>query len=106
MKPEARISRDIQTLLRTAGFAVWSTEQGYRQERGGTRTTAGFPDLVALGHGLCLFIEVKGPKGVLTFAQKEFKDHALENGLHWYCWRSDGEAWDALVALGVIVEAP
>ena len=105
MKPEARVGRDILTLLRTVGFAVWSTEQGYRKDRGGTRTTPGFPDLVAIGCDLILFIEVKAGRGSLTTAQEVFRDECQDAGGNWLCARSDGEVWDWLVELGVIENA-
>jgi|TARA_Y100000310_G_scaffold36352_1_gene34241 hypothetical protein len=32
MKPEAKVSKAVQDLLKQLSFSVWSTEQGYRKE--------------------------------------------------------------------------
>ena len=101
-RKEASISRGITNLLKQVGFAVWSTEQGFRKERGGTRTTPGFPDLVAIGHGRIVFIEVKGPKGKLRESQELFRDECLANGGTWFMWRDEVEAFDWLADIGVI----
>lgn len=105
MKPEAEASRAIQRDLKTMGFAVWSTEQGYRKERGGTRTTAGFPDLVALGHGVVLFIEVKAPgkakDSSLSDAQKLFRHECQQNGQHYILADDSVVVFDYLVEIGV-----
>ena len=102
---ESAISREISDFLRTIGFAVYSTEQGYRKERGGTRQTPGIPDLILLGHGFTSFVEVKGPKGKLRPSQEAFRDECTANGVSWHCWRDVREAWDWAVELGIIEEA-
>ena len=97
MKPEARVSRAVILLLRdTLGGHVWSTEQGYRKERGGTRTTPGIPDLIVMfpQHGFWTFAELKAGKGKLSPAQKVFQEVSLRAGVPWQLWRS---AEDALI---------
>ncbi len=67
---EAQISREIIKFLRdTMGMAVWSTEQGFRKERGGTRISPGVPDLIVMGKGVWAFVEVKTPKGKMRESQ-------------------------------------
>lgn len=102
---ERQISREIVTFLRSIGFAVWSTEQGWRKERGGTRTTAGYPDLIVIGHGRLLFVEVKRPGGKLRPAQEAFRDECSANDVPWAMWTDVREAWDWCVEEGIIEEA-
>jgi predicted type IV restriction endonuclease len=102
---ESAISREIQAFLRSLGFAVWSTEQGYRPDRGGTRTSAGVPDLIVIGHKRLLFVEVKGERGKLRPSQQAFRDECLVNGIPWALWRDVREAWDWCVTEGIIKEA-
>lgn len=105
MKPEARISKDIRDFLRTLGFAVYSLEQGYRPERGGTRQTPGLPDLYAMGKGFGMWIEVKTPKGKLRASQELFRDEARANGVNWHCWRSVSDAVEWAKELGILEAA-
>ena len=102
---EDRISREIQELLKTVGFAIWSTEQGYRKDRGGTRQTPGMADLYVLGHGRALWVEVKTPKGKIRNSQKMFGTECERNGVDWFVWRDATDAWDWLVSEGFIEEA-
>ena len=74
MTPEQQLSLDVRKALKTLGSAaVYSTEQGYRRERGGTRTSAGIPDLIVFGPGGWTFAELKTPKGSLSEAQEGFR---------------------------------
>jgi len=100
MRPETIIRVAIRDLLRTLGFSVWDLEQNRP-----TRQTPGFPDLVALGLGRILFIEVKTRKGRLSDAQKVFRDECTQNGGEYLVWRSASEAWDWLVERHVVEEA-
>ena len=103
---EAQIQREIVVFLRDKlGFAVWETSQGYRKDRGGTRTTAGIPDLYVLGHGRALWVEVKDTKGKLRPSQQTFRDECLANGIAWALWRDVRDAWDWAVGEGIIREA-
>ncbi len=106
MKPEARVSRNIRDLLVQVGFNVWSTEQGYRKERGGTRTSPGIPDLIAAGNNRTLFIEVKTEKGKLTPHQQLFNHEWNLHGGTCLVWRSVEDAWDWLAGEGLIDESP
>ena len=105
---EAQISREIQRFMKALGFAVYSTEQGYRHERGGTRTSAGIPDLIVLGHGFCLFVEVKRPGGKLRPSQAAFRDEVNDlkytGDIDWGMWTDVREAWDWCVEQGIVEE--
>ena len=41
MTPEQQLSLDVRETLKILGAQVYSTEQGYRKDPGGTRTSAG-----------------------------------------------------------------
>lgn len=94
----------MRELLRMVGWAVWSLEQGYRAERGGTRQTAGLPDIVAIGDGHVLFIELKVGRRKLSNAQKLFGAECLANGGEWVVWRDVSEAWIWLVEHEILRE--
>jgi len=102
---EAQIQREIVKLLRTIGFAVWETSQGYRKDRGGTRNTPGVTDLIIIGHNRVLFVEVKDAKGKLRPSQQVFRDECVANGIPWALWRDVRDAWDWTVHEGIIREA-
>lgn len=104
MKPEAKISLDIRDVMGQAGFVVWTTEQGYRKERGGTRMSPGIPDLIIAGHSRTLFVEVKTAGGKLTDWQKYFQKTWTRNGGTSLIWRSVDDAFDWLVSEGIIEE--
>ena len=78
---ERQISREIQLFLKSIGCAVWSSEQGYRKERGGTRTSPGIPDLIVMHPDAWTFAELKAARGRLTPAQQQFRDEA--RALQW-----------------------
>ena len=95
MKLEKEIQADIVKLLETVGAAVYKI--GTKRKKGdhqGTMQTPGIPDLVAfvpvrpsatLGHighmpSVQLWIEVKRPGGTMSFAQTDFRIHALRAG--------------------------
>lgn len=94
---ETTIRINIRRFLQSMGFAVWDTEQNRP-----TRVTAGLPDLIAMGRGLVLFIEVKTETGTQTPAQKTFQEEAEANGATYLLWRSAQDAWNYLVARGII----
>jgi Holliday junction resolvase len=98
--PEAGIRRGIREFLKTVGFAVWDMEQNRP-----TRQTAGFSDLVAIGHNRILFIEVKTPKGKLSITQEMFGAEIEQNGGTYLVWRSVLDAWDYLESQGIVSEA-
>ena len=101
---EAQISREIQDFLKMLGFWVWSTEQGFRKERGGTRQTPGIPDLIVMGHGRHFYVEVKNEKGKLRESQKNFQECCEQNGVEYVVWRSPTDAFDWCVGVGLIEE--
>lgn len=102
--PETQIRLDIKRLLRMRDFAVYDMEQNRP-----TRQTAGFPDLVAFGHGRVLFIEVKTANGRLSDAQEEFRFHVLpveqQKKLEYHLWRSAKDAWEYLARERIVREA-
>ena len=93
--PEADLSRAVQRFLRLVGCRVWSTEVGYLPgRRGGTRTTAGVPDLLVFHPAtkrFC-FAELKAPRGRTTKHQTAFLDTARDCGLDAFVWRSVDDA--------------
>lgn len=56
---EADLRADAVKLLRSLGYAVYDLEQGYRDERGGSRQTPGIGDAYFQGHGRRGWIEFK-----------------------------------------------
>ena len=100
MGPETKIRLAIKRFSKQMGFSVWDMEQNRA-----TRQTPGFSDLVLVGHGLILFVEVKTPKGRLSAYQKAFRDAVTENGGTFLVWRSVRDAWDYLVEVGIIRES-
>ena len=92
--PEQQLSLDVRAALRTLGCAVYSTEQGYRRERGGTRTSPGIPDLIVFGPGGWTFAELKAANGKLSRAQQVFREECFEQRplVPWELWRSLDDA--------------
>ena len=105
MKPEAIVSRDVRKFLTQIGCAVYSSEQGYRKERGGTRQTPGIPDLIVIHPDAWTFAELKAGRGRLSVAQEGFRTACVDAGVPWQLWRSVEDAWDWAVAVGLVVEA-
>lgn len=103
-QPERAIQTAIMRLLTAHGFQVWSTSQGYRKERGGTRVTPGMPDLYAFHRGLALWVEVKAPGGTLRPAQEAFLREHAAYGDHAQCWSSvEGcQAWLTRVGFAAV----
>ena len=105
---EAAISGEIRKFLRDVmGFSVYSTEQGYRKDRGGTRQTPGIPDLIIFGKGIFAFVEVKTPKGKLRDSQKQFQSECdgCNPIVPYLVWRDVRDAFDWLVEIGVIKQS-
>lgn len=103
-RTEQQISRDIAQWLRGLGFAVWSVEQGYRKDPGGTRQTPGIPDLIVMGHGHFTFAEVKRQRTKLRPSQELFRNTAVDNNVPWQLWRSVHDAFDWLISVGYLEE--
>ena len=91
-RTEEEISLAIRAVLELHGFDVYSLEQGYRKESGGTRQTAGLPDLFVVGFGRALWVELKSAKGRLRPSQEAFRDVCEANAVGWALWRSEADA--------------
>ena len=102
---ESEISREIVKFLRTVGGSVYSTEQGYRKERGGTRTSAGIPDLIVIFPEAWTFAEIKTPKGRMSPAQEGFRLSCWDAGIPWQLWRDVRDSWDWCAENGIVEEA-
>ena len=68
---EAEFSKKLRRALRSSGFTVWPVETG--------STGVGFPDLLAVGHGMAAFIEVKS-RPTMTVAQARRNSSLLGPG--------------------------
>ena len=102
---EAAVSLEIQKFLKTIGCGVYSTEQGFRRDRGGTRQTPGIPDLLVFGIGPelpFLFIEVMCPKGKLRPSQIIFQGECERMKIPYLVAWDVREVFDFLVEKGVI----
>ena len=109
VKPEAKVSLEIRNFLKMIGCAVYSTEQGYRRERGGTRQTPGIPDLLVFNAAKSrvpfFFVEVKGPKGKLRESQVEFQVECERTGVPYLVAHDVRDVYDFLESRGDIVSA-
>jgi len=77
--PEKAVQADCVTLLRWFGFHVIVLGTVRPQgDHPGTRQSPGAPDLIAIGHGRCLMVEVKARGGRLRPAQMVFRQRCLE----------------------------
>ena len=102
---ERQISREIDDFLKSIGCAVYSTEQGYRHERGGTRCTPGIPDKIVIHPDAWTFAEVKRPGGKLTSPQVGFRDECKSAGIPWELWTDVTDAFDWAARVGLVVPA-
>lgn len=94
---EKTIQLNIRRFFQAMGFAVWDLSQPRA-----TMQTAGLSDLIVIGAGRVLFVEVKTAKGVQTPAQKIFQAEIERAGGNYLLLRSAKDAWDYLVAIGFI----
>ena len=107
-RSERLVSKEIVEFLKVLQCSVYSTEQGYRKDRGGTRMTPGLADLVVfgpVGSQLPLFfIEVKAPraKKKLRDSQAVFKEECRLRDVPYLCAEDVREVFDWLVEWGVI----
>ena len=110
-RPEADIQRQIVALLRAAlprGAIVHhaANEVGFGGRHAHIRQAiltgmgvhAGFSDLIIVSGGRMLFLEVKGPRGRLSPAQRAFREAVQAQGLAWALVRSPEDALDVLRA--------
>ncbi|RMF02479.1 MAG: VRR-NUC domain-containing protein [Alphaproteobacteria bacterium] len=71
---------------------------GARGKRMGVR--AGFPDLVIFWRGQVAFVEVKGPRGVISAAQRECRDDLAGAGFdNWHVCRSIEDAESVVASM-------
>ena len=90
---ERQVQAAITDLLKKQlGMAVYDLSQPRA-----TCQTPGLPDLIAMGRGLILFIEVKRPGGKQTAHQRQFQREVEANGGVYVVWSSAKQAWDYLV---------
>ena len=109
IKPEDKVSRDVRHFLKMMGCSVYSTEQGYRRERGGTRQTPGIPDLLVFNHSDSavpfFFIEVKAPGGKLRESQEVFQAECERTNIPYIVAYDVRDVYDFLETFGDIVSA-
>lgn len=109
--PEADLQRQVVAGLRQVlpkGFVVHHSANEVRRggEEGriaqgiaqGMGVHPGFSDLIVLGAGRCLFLELKSKTGRLSDAQVEFRAFVLAEGHSWALVRSLDDALAALSA--------
>lgn len=103
---ESQISREIDRFLTMIGGTVYSLEQGYRKERGGTRQTPGIPDKFVCfpSERVWTWAEIKTAKGQLTTRQEGFRLMCEEAGIPWQLWRDVTDAFDWCLEHGLIEE--
>ena len=91
---EKDLSKAIRTALKLLGCRCYSTEQGYRKSPGGTRQTAGIPDLLVFHErsGAFVFAELKVGKRKLTPAQLDFQATCHRCNVPHQVWRSLDDA--------------
>jgi len=90
---EKQVQKAITDLLKgQLGLSVYDLSQPRH-----TMQTRGLPDLIAIGRGLILFIEVKRPGGKQTIHQQDFGLQVEANGGTYVVWSSAKQAWDYLV---------
>ena len=109
VKPEAKVSREVQQFLKLIGCSVYSTEQGYRRDKGGTRQTPGIPDLLVFNGNESMvpvfFIEVKAPGGKLRESQVAFQSECDRTGVPYLVAYDVRDVYDFLEEKGDIVSA-
>jgi hypothetical protein len=109
VKGEAKVSLEIRKFLKLIGCAVYSTEQGYRHDKGGTRQTPGIPDLLVFnttGSAVpFFFIEVKGPRGKLRESQILFQSECERTDMPYLVAHDVRDVFDFLESHGDIESA-
>lgn len=88
---EKQFQNQIIQLARMLGYRVAHFRPALRQSGMWSTPVAadgsGFPDLVLVGRGRVLFVELKSEKGRLSPAQKTWRDTLIANGADYFCWR-------------------
>ena len=87
---------------------IFAVPNASRRTLGGRASNAvagllpGVPDLMIVGAGKAWFIEVKGPKGVLSDAQSDFGIWCItKGGMPWVCARSVDDVFEFLLHCGI-----
>ena len=78
---ESDILKQVRQYLRLKGWLVYRMQQGLGAHRG-------FPDLVCVKAGACIFIEVKTRTGRLSTFQEVFRQEVESQGLRYVVARS------------------
>ena len=97
MKNEAALQTYCNNVLRRLGWLFYHKEKGRRVSKS---HSAGFPDLVIFRRGRAFFIELKTPEGVLSPAQKFWREDSERNGFLYMVVRTEAEF---LIALDEII---
>lgn len=97
-----KLARDMTETQLQNHVIGWAHAQGWRiahfrtamTQRGTWRTpvqadAAGFPDLVLVGRGRVLFVELKSQVGVMSAPQKKWREALQEVGAEHYLWRPE-----------------
>lgn len=97
---EAEFQRLVIELAQTLGYLVAHFRPGM-DRRGNWQTAvagdgAGFPDLVLVGRGQVLFVELKAQKGTPSAQQKNWLEAIAKAGGQAHLWRP--RDWDEIVA--------
>ncbi len=90
-KPEAAFLREVMEAARLLGYLCYHVHDSRRDE-------AGYPDLVMVRDGRCIYAELKSERGKLRPAQRVWLD-ALGQvpGVEVYCWHP--RDMDAILAV-------
>lgn len=86
--------------LRMLQFRVYSTAQARA-----SKVSAGIPDILVMGRGQHLWVEVKRPRGRMSPAQKEFRELAQDAGVDHAVWTSVEDAVEWTEAIGMVRRA-
>lgn len=98
---ERQFQQQVIELAQLLGYRVAHFRPALRQSgRWATPVAAngaGFPDLVLVGRGRVIFVELKSERGRLTPAQSEWRDALIAAHAEWYCWRPSD--WQQIVEI-------
>lgn len=100
---EDEFQATVTQLAETCGFRVMHVRRArVRGDRWATATSiAGWPDLVILGHGRALFVELKSERGRVTDEQSALLAELRDAGLDARLWRpSDWPSIEATLTGG------
>jgi hypothetical protein len=78
---EGKLQRDIIDLLHKLRYLV---NHNYDSRRSGP--DKGLPDLIIVGHGRLIFVELKKRGGKVALAQRVWRQQLMEAGAEAYVW--------------------